>query len=199
MEVVDLSTEFIEKIKSLEENELVNQDDTHEDIYKQLIIYYLLENEPMKAKFLWKRIPSHLKQQGQSELNQLWTFSEFLIKRQYSEAFGLINKHQNANKIQFLSNTDLNSLITLLVEKTKERILDLINVAYSSISLNDISSLFSITTDEVLKLALAREWTQDDSKQFLITRRKQDKEISNIHNKIQMQQLTNLVSYLDTI
>ena len=70
----------------------------------------------MKAKFLWKRIPANLKVE-QSELNRLWVLIQFFINRKYAQAFNLANQYKSAN--QSWSNAQLNSLVELLVEKSR--------------------------------------------------------------------------------
>lgn len=51
---------LIKRLKELEDIELLNGDNTREDVYMHLMIFYLLTNQPQKAKFVWKRIPTSL-------------------------------------------------------------------------------------------------------------------------------------------
>ena len=205
MEFSDSTTilsEINEKIRSLEEKELRDQDDTSEDVYKHLLVYYLIQNEVMKAKFMWKRVPKHFKQLDQnSELNRIWNLAQFLIQRQYAQAFEIVQRFrvQNSNKINFFSNQELNNLLSLLVDKSIERLFDLINTAYSSISIQEMATQFCLNPTDIVKMALGKGWQLDESKLFLLPKRRQDREIVEIPNRVQMKQLTNLVSYLEAL
>jgi hypothetical protein len=126
----------------------------------------------MKAKFLWKRIPDILKQDPNNELNSLWSLIRFLIQRKYSEAFGLANQYKSSNRTW--SSTDLSNLLDNLMEKSKERVLDLVNLAYSSIHVQEFANLFGLSVDDAKKMALVRDWTLDESKTYLLPKKKRN-------------------------
>lgn len=122
----------------------------------------------LKAKFLWKRIPKNLIADQQSELNKIWSLVQLIIQRQYSQAFSVAYQF---NK-QSWSNSQLQNLFQVLIEKNKERLLDLISVGYSSISLNEFSTLFSLSNDEAIKLAVDHGWSIDETRSFLTPKKK---------------------------
>lgn len=196
---VEESTTSAQSVRRLEEIELRDQDETKEEVYKSLLIHYLLEEEPVRAKLLWKRIPNSVKQGA--ELARLWNLAQFFIQRQYSNAFELINTHKSASgQIQFFAQQDLNDLVTLLVEKTVQRLFDLVGVAYSSIRIRELAAMLQKSNDQVVKMALDREWLLDESNDYLFPKSKQENQADvNIANKVQMNQLTSLVSYLEAI
>jgi hypothetical protein len=203
MDSSDFSSNISEKINNLEEIELKDGDETREDVYKQLLIYYLLEEEPMKAKFLWKRIPSSLKPQEEnsaSELARLWSLCKLFIQRQYSQAFELINRHNNSSELSFFKNGDLNKILRLLLDKTRERLVDLVSVAYSSINTQELANLLCLDLRETRNLCLQKQnWEQDESGEYLRPGRKEASDVVEIPNRIQMNQLTSLVSYLEAV
>jgi hypothetical protein len=125
----------------------------------------------MKAKFLWKRIPSHLKIE-QSELNRLWVLIQLFINRKYAQAFSLANQYKSAN--QNWSNTELNSLVELLIEKSRERLFELVNVAYSSINVQELATNLGLSQEETTRIALSQGWALDDAKNFLMPKKKRN-------------------------
>ena len=120
----------------------------------------------MKAKFLWKRIPIHLKQDTTSELNRLWLLAQFLIQRKYAQAFDMVNRYKSAN--QNWQHQELTNLVDFLIEKSKERFFQLVNVAYSSISIQEFAINLGLTVEETTRIAITQGWTLDNSKTFLI-------------------------------
>jgi COP9 signalosome complex subunit 8 len=207
MEFVDASSilnELDSQIKKLEETELRDQAATDEDVYKRLLIYYLLQDSEMKAKFLWKRVPDHFKQsnaeqQELSELNRLWQVAVLLIKRQYAQAFELVNRFKQ-EKNEFFRSIELNNLLALLVEKIRDRLFDLVNVAYSSIRIDELAKLVGLDCERALAAALKREWVLDETKEYLLPKLtvKTPQQTDNTNSE-QMHQLTKLVSYLEAL
>jgi hypothetical protein len=119
----------------------------------------------MKAKFLWKRIPSYLKIEN-SELNRLWLLAQCLIQRKYAQAFEIVNRYKIANLNW--QNQELANLVEFLIEKSKERYFQLVIVAYSSINIQELAINLGLTTDETIKVALSQGWTLDSTQSFLI-------------------------------
>ena len=199
MDIVESNSlnDLKERIKNLEDIELRDQDETSDNVYKHLLIYYLLDENVMKAKILWKRIPKQLKSEQQTELNKLWNLVQHQIQRHYTQTFELINRHRNANALNMFSNQELNNLVLQFADKTRERLLNLIDAAYSSISIQELSQMLGLNSDEVVRICLLREWELDETKNFLFPKRKENKENVGISNRVQMQQLTSLVSYLE--
>lgn len=179
----------------------------------------------MKAKLLWKRIPLNVKQDTRSELSALWQFSKLFIQRKYAQLFELANQLKSNSNHEW-STSELKSQFERLVEKTQSDLFDLISLAYSSISVRDLSHLFAMSNnpERVVELTNAKGWTLDESRNFLIPKKKrtyqahnclfslylnlsisifkyiliESMEIVDIPNQLQMQQLTNLVSFLET-
>jgi COP9 signalosome complex subunit 8 len=190
------------QVKKLEEIELRDQDQTSEDVFKHLLIYYLLKDEVIKAKFLWKRLPAQLKQNRtaeESELVRLWNIAVLIIKRHHVQIFGLVNRYRIGNGLQFFSSQELNDLLCLLVEKTRDRLFELVTFAYTSISVDELAQLVGLSNEEVIRDSLKREWCMDDTKSYLLPRAKTTTEVLHNPNREQMQQLTSLVSYLESL
>jgi hypothetical protein len=124
----------------------------------------------MLAKFLWKRIPNTLKSDTNNELNSIWLIVRPLIQRQYNQAFEVANNYKRSNKTW--SSHELAQLLDILIEISKERLFDLINVAYSSINLQEFADFFGLSCDEAKNIALSREWIMDETNIYLLPKRR---------------------------
>ena len=122
----------------------------------------------MKAKFLWKRMSSHLKVEN-SELHRLWQIAQCLIQRKYSQAFEIVNQYKRSN--QNWQNLELGNLIDYLIEKSKERFFLLVNVAYSSIRIRELALNLGLSDEETTKIALNQGWSLDNTNSFLIPKK----------------------------
>lgn len=123
----------------------------------------------MKAKLLWKRIPVSLKSNVNSELARVWTLCQFLIQRKYKLAFDFANSTRNANTEW--SSSELEVLFYKLVELSREKLFDLFNFAYSTISIQELASFLSTTPDEAVAIGLKRNWKFDESRSFMIPKK----------------------------
>lgn len=95
----------------------------------------------------------------------IWSLVQLLIERKYPEAYDRVNQLQFSSK-------EMSDLVDLLIKKSKERLFDLINVAYSSISVKDMAQTFRITPEEAIKIAKSQGWHLDDSNTFLMPKKK---------------------------
>ena len=139
---------------------------------------------------MWKRIPASLKQLTDSELQRVWSFVQCLIERKYPEAFQLMVS-------QRWSNNELRETVDKLAAVTRRRLFDSVSVAYSSVRVSELAVMLGLSVDETCALAHAHAWSLDPTHKFLIPiPTKTDK--PSIANQVQMQQLTNLVSFLET-
>ena len=117
-----------------------------------------------KAKLLWKRIPSNSKA-NERELIRIWEIIQYIIQRKFIQAFDAASKSS-------WSCNELGSLINNLIQNCKNKLFELMNVAYSSISTQEMANLLNITPQEATKVALDHGWTLDQSMLFLIPKYK---------------------------
>jgi len=113
-------------------------------------------------------MPSILKTastQAQSELFKVWTLSQFLIERKYTQVFAFSNQLEQTHQ---WSSEELKNLVTELVKLTKQRIYELINLVYISISVQEFADMLGISTEEAVKIGLTQKWTLDDTKMYLL-------------------------------
>ena len=129
----------------------------------------------MKAKFLWKRIPNDLKStatQTTSELFNIWSITKLFIERKYPAVFSVVNELKMSS-YQW-SSDEIKNLLEQLIVVSKERLIDIVNFAYISIKVQDFASLFCVSEEEATKIGFAQKWTLDESKEFLIPKKKDD-------------------------
>lgn len=114
-------------------------------------------------------MPATLKKsavENQTELFHLWSLIQLFIERKYSQAFAFA--HQQLKGYQW-SSEELGNLVKQMMQTVQGRLFDLLNLAYSSISVKEVASLLGyVSTDEALKAGLAHNWSLDDTKEFLI-------------------------------
>ena len=145
-----------------------------------------------------------------------------LILRKYKIAFQLSNQYSTQ-----WSSDELRTLINALINKTKDNLFNLIANAYSSISIHEFSNLLNVSNDEAVNVGIRNGWSLDESKAYLLPVKQGtyilsdmisllyvisrisfsiliynyylDKEkLKPIPSHVQMKQLTNIVSFLET-
>jgi len=97
----------------------------------------------MKAKFLWRRIPLEMRQQSE-ELNRVWIIVQLLIQRKYDQAFQVYNQFKENNQVW--SSNEFSKLMDYLIEISRQRVMDLVNLAYSSINIQDLANMLGVET-----------------------------------------------------
>ena len=124
----------------------------------------------MKAKFLWKRTPKSFKADSQSELQRIWLLAQFLIQRKYNQAFEFANQLKKAN--YKWSEPEIEILFERLIEISKEKLFELLNFAYSTINVQELATMLNLSAEEAIGIATSRNWTLDESKLFLLPKKK---------------------------
>ena len=70
------------------------------EVYARLLAIYLYENDLCSAKFLWKRIPETLKNEGSgSELARVWDIGKALWTRDVPQVFSVIEEGQWSDNV----------------------------------------------------------------------------------------------------
>ncbi|KAJ0391932.1 hypothetical protein P43SY_009891 [Pythium insidiosum] len=100
-----------------------------EDFYASYLIVILLAKNLNDARFLWKRIPSDIKQQS-TLLANVWSIGKALWKRDFAAAYGEMNREWPES---------VRELIATLRKSTRESAAELVSVAYSTIPLSEVA------------------------------------------------------------
>uniref|UniRef100_A0A915IRG0 CSN8/PSMD8/EIF3K domain-containing protein n=1 Tax=Romanomermis culicivorax TaxID=13658 RepID=A0A915IRG0_ROMCU len=84
-------------MSNLEHEELVNG---HLSAKKcgQLLLFYLIENDLLNARFLWRRTPLDVKQQKDmsADLSAIWKVVLLLLKKDYVNFYSILKKEWSA-------------------------------------------------------------------------------------------------------
>jgi COP9 signalosome complex subunit 8 len=164
--MTNFTFDYASLAKILEGQELESPaDQTSPQVYGQLLAIYLLFTDLTSAKFLWKRIPDNVKA-ANNELSVIWSVGKLMWKKNYSEIYRTIDS------IPVWPN-HLKNIMKLISESTRQRVIELISKAYSSISLNDASQLLGLTNAETLKLAEQLSWRHESDTGFLTLNQQQ--------------------------
>ena len=121
----------------------------------------------MKAKFLWKRVPAHLR--SSPELLNIWSLVKCLIQRDYIQVFAIGKQLKECDQF---SSPNLKLLVEDLLSNAKTQLLALISEAYSSISVQELANSLGLTGDEVITLGFQHGWALDETCMFLVPNKK---------------------------
>lgn len=155
----------IKQLEALEIGTLVETSELNyrvsSNIYPKLLCLYLRENDLLSAKFLWKRIPNETKLACPS-LQIIWDLTVMLIKRNYSDFL------RAALKCLPTLPASIQNHINIVYFDKLNTVADLIDSAYSCISVSDLSSsLLHISPHEAIQMMALRHWTLSEDGLFV--------------------------------
>ncbi|XP_064466277.1 COP9 signalosome complex subunit 8-like isoform X1 [Ornithodoros turicata] len=144
--------EYSNLAADLEQQELEAADGVASpQVYGQLLAIYILQDDLPNAKFLWKRIPQSIKQ-TRSELGNIWKVGQGLWYKDFPAIYtGLAQEWPDYIRPVMLD----------LGERTRQRALNLVAKAYSSISLDDVASFLGVSRTQVSDVVTPLGWTVD--------------------------------------
>lgn len=122
-------------------------------VYGQLLAIYLLFNDLISAKFLWKRIPAEIKQDNE-ELSIIWHVGRSMWKKDYPEIYGVIRSCPSWPN-------HLKNIMNLILETTRRRAQRLISNAYSTVHIDQVSRLLGFNHEETRQWVSSQNWTID--------------------------------------
>ncbi|CAG8541700.1 15374_t:CDS:2 [Funneliformis caledonium] len=123
-----------------------------EDFYGPFLLGYLLEQDLPSARFLWKRLPDAVKSSSK-ELRAIWDVGAALWQRDYENIYDLISSKTWSPIIT--------PLMEQLADNLRERMLNLISEAYSSIVIDDAVKYLGFPREKVLTIVEERGWEAD--------------------------------------
>ncbi|XP_066581832.1 COP9 signalosome complex subunit 8 [Prorops nasuta] len=160
--------------------------------YAQLLAVYLYENDLCNAKYLWKRIPSNVKA-ANAELGQIWIVGKRMWQRDWSAVHIALDGKWSS---------DVGYIMAEIREKVRERAMNLIAEAYSSLELSVLASMTGLSIDGARQAAASWNWRIDGT---TVQTRKMDmlQHYSNLApesallTEDQLEKLTQIVSFLE--
>ncbi|XP_047142435.1 COP9 signalosome complex subunit 8 isoform X1 [Hydra vulgaris] len=147
--MLDNELSYEETLASLEHQELTSFNGIASiEVYSQLLTFYLLENDIINAKFLWKRIPAPLK--DNEELKNIWVIGKYLWKKDLVNIYSAISSYEWS--------TLISPLMKKLCEKLRESSLKLISKVYTVIKVESLCAMLGAQEEEVFTLISSFPW-----------------------------------------
>ncbi|XP_050545166.1 COP9 signalosome complex subunit 8-like [Daktulosphaira vitifoliae] len=134
-------------IEELETNE-ISEYILSPEKYVKLFSSYLLTNELCSAKFLWRRIPEHIK--STPELQKVWLIGKALWTKQYTHANELIN---------YKWSDDLEPIMSALKSRLQQDTLKFISTHYENIPLDKFQLFMGVDKNQAEKIVDSEGWT----------------------------------------
>lgn len=184
--------ELDQECKELEEQELTEQNDAAKsNIYSKLLAIYLLQNELVHAKFLWKRIPDSYKSVT-PHLPMLWKIVQLLWSRDFTSVHLALNQEWPQ---------DICKYMTTLKERLQDRVQNVVSKAYSNIKTEEFAKLLGMTEMQAIEVARKRDWQVDTNSGYTFPKvpehGSQTDTVNYISCEDQLSRLTDYVSYLE--
>ena len=189
-------SEYSERIEALELQELTAQNGAPLEVYKELLLLYLMEFDLINAKFLWKRIPVSVK--VDTELTTLWKIGQCLWKREFPTVYQIIKSHEWSESFK----EPLLKLYSIL----QNRMTSLIENAYSLVKVDDLSQALGISEEQqLLDFINNKKWVLDpDTKLVKVDCQCESNTAGNTQDKLDnttltqsLHRLTDYVSFLE--
>lgn len=157
---MEFTLDYASLAKKLEVQELESPSGrASPQVYGQLLAIYLLFNDLISAKFLWKRIPAEIKKENE-ELSIIWHVGRSMWKKDYPEIYGVIRSCPAWPN-------HLKNIMNLILETTRRRAERLITKAYSTIHINQASRLLGLSHEETSRWVAAQNWTLEEETGFI--------------------------------
>ncbi|KAK9510086.1 hypothetical protein O3M35_004944 [Rhynocoris fuscipes] len=153
-------------------------------LYGKLLAIYLYQHDLCNAKFLWKRIPAHIKAEN-VELRNIWAVGKSMWQRDMNACYTLVTKTEWSDNVA--------SIMRALTDSVRERCLNLVSNAYSSVTVDTVSQLLG--TSDVVAVAKEHGWTVEGN--MVSPVRKTIPQAQTTSTEEQLHRLTSFVSILE--
>ncbi|KAF7278056.1 COP9 signalosome subunit 8 [Rhynchophorus ferrugineus] len=157
-------------------------------VYSQLLAIYLYQNDLCNAKFLWKRIPLTVKNTN-PELGEIWKVGQHLWKSDFTATYASLNG--------FNWSETVSEIMRNVQDVVRQRAVDLISQAYSSITLDTVASMTGLSVDVCAAACLERGWRVEPDTKMVYPVRKVSEPVVQPSSEDQLYKLTDFVSFLE--
>ncbi|KAI0528595.1 hypothetical protein KFK09_001137 [Dendrobium nobile] len=130
--------------------------------YSIHLLGHLYVNDLNSARFLWKSIPSGIKE-SQAEVVAAWKIGQCLWIRDYAGVYAAIRG--------FNWSPEALGLVTAFEESYTKRNFQLLVSAYSTISVTDTAQFLGMSEDDATNYVLQHGWTLDSTSRMLSVRK----------------------------
>jgi len=138
------------------------------DVYKELMITYLCLSKINEAKFLWENLPTSMK--TDKEFQFLASLVSLLNLKQYGDFYKLCQSGLENGSLYQIS-PQINQYIQQLITRVTIQNVELIELAYKSISFDDLQKLFGFNNKMVQQISNERHWQIDAGGIYVLPKR----------------------------
>ncbi|CAF1450195.1 unnamed protein product [Adineta ricciae] len=156
------------------------------DFYKELMVTYLYLSKVTEAKFLWENLSSQMK--ADKDLQFLAQLVSLLNLKQYGDFYKLCQ-----TSLEGGSSSEMNHFVQKLVSQITIQNVQLIELAYKSISFDDLQKLFGLSKKMVEQICNERQWQVDAGGVYVLPKRNDVSTVSNSN----LAKLVELVCFLE--
>lgn len=133
------------------ENDEINEGSLTVEQYAKLFSAYLYSNELCAAKFLWRRVPEHMK--TDSELQKVWSIGKALWQKQYMQAYELIDCQWSGA---------LTPIMAAIKRRMQYDFLKLISLHYENIQFEKFQMFMGVDKEQAEGILESEGWTCHD-------------------------------------
>ncbi|KAL3283157.1 hypothetical protein HHI36_006309 [Cryptolaemus montrouzieri] len=156
--------------------------------YEQLLAIYLYKNDLCNAKYLWKRIPSQIKESN-PELGHIWSVGQYMWKKDYPSIYNALNSVTWTETVA--------DIMKKVQESVRDRAIQLISQAYSSITLEAVCAMTGLPPDSCCKTCIDRQWQIESDSKIVHPVLSDAQSIGQTSSEDQLYKLTDFVSFLE--
>jgi len=181
--------EYTEMLEKLEEEELMTSSGVASDeVYEKMLALYLLKNDTLQARLLWKRIPAAAKSRS-SDLPQLWEVGALMHARERAG----VQRRLNAGGWGGAAAP----LMAALRDRHRAATLTLVARAYHSVGVDDVARLTDMSAEQVVETATGLGWKVEHASGMLAPHTPPAAPTPAMHSSKQLHRLTQYVSFLE--
>jgi len=191
MVAVSNMEELRDKCGKLEQEELESQLSTGRaggELYCELLAGYIALDRLPEAKFLWKRIPDNVKQEF-PELANIWEVGTSIWNRDNPKVF--LNLEVKWSPLVLPT-------MDIIRQSYRNRALELVSAAYSTIKMSDLSLYLGLNDTEVVNLVKPLGWSIN-TQSGMVSPVQMPRDTSKHKDVLssQLQRVTQFISYLE--
>ncbi|KAK8691045.1 hypothetical protein V6N13_074566 [Hibiscus sabdariffa] len=123
------------------------------------LLGHIYVDDVNSARFLWKSIPATIKE-SQPELVAAWKIGQKLWTRDYAGVYEAIRGFDWSHQTQVL--------VAAFSELHTKRMFELLQSAYSTISIQDAAQFLGMSEEDATNYVLRKGWTVDPTSRMLI-------------------------------
>ncbi|XP_042435416.1 COP9 signalosome complex subunit 8-like [Zingiber officinale] len=126
------------------------------------LLGHVFANDLNSARFLWKSIPLEIKE-SRPEIVAVWKIGQCLWTRDYAGVYDAIRG--------FDWSAEITAMVVAFSENYTKKMFQMLNSAYSTISVTDVAHFLGMSEDRAIDYALQHGWKLDSSCKMVIVKK----------------------------